>query len=105
MRTWMVPAALTVLIVTALLTIVPLGDTSYQCHRSPLSLVLEPAVERGNAEFFDEGAACNADARRRVAIAAGIGVVGALVTVCVAVAPRLGMRPGRRFPSPSVRLD
>lgn len=90
----MVPLLLTVLAVAGLLTVVPLGDGSYDCQASPISLVLDPAVERGNAHFFDDGAACNRDARRRVAVAAGVAVVGLLVTIGVALAPRLGMRPG-----------
>lgn len=101
----MVPVVLTAVVVTALLTIVPLGDTSYQCERSPISLVRDPAVETGGEEFFDEGAACNADARRRAALAAVVAVGGALVAVCVALAPRLGMRPGRPVPTRSARTD
>ena len=91
-RTWMASLVLTVLVVTAMLTIVPLGDMSYRCQRSPISLVREPAVETGGEQFFDEGAACNADARRRLAIASAIAVAGTLVAVGVALAPRLGMR-------------
>lgn len=101
----MVPLVLATVAVAALLTVVPLGDTSYQCLRSPISLLRERAVETGSEEFFDEGAACNADARQRAAIASAVAVAGALVAICVALAPRLGMRPGRRHPSPPVRLD
>jgi hypothetical protein len=93
-----VPLVLTLVAVTALLTVVPLGDGSYQCQRRPIALVREPAVETGGESFFDEGAACNADARRRVTTAADIAVVAALVTVGITVTPRLGQRAARPRP-------
>lgn len=104
-RTWVVPLVLAAVVAVAMLTVVPLGDTSYQCQRSPISLLRERAVETGGDEFFDEGAACNADARQRAAIASAVAVAGALVAITAALAPRLGMRPGRRHPSPPARLD
>lgn len=101
----MVPLVLTVLAILALLTIVPMGDGSYQCQRSPISLIREPAVESGGEDFFDEGAACNADARRRVGIASAVAVAGMLLTICVTLVPRLGRRPSHRHPSAPPLLD
>ena len=88
----MVPPTVTLLVVTALMTI---GGGGYQCQRSPISLIREPAAETGGEYFFDEGAYCNSGARERVAISSAVSMVGLLLTVGVALAPRLGMRPGR----------
>jgi hypothetical protein len=89
-RMWMLPLVLTAVVVAGLLTVVPLDDASYQCEASPISLFLEPAAENGGEFFFDEAAACNRDARTRVAWTGAIAITGLVVTLGVVVAPRLG---------------
>lgn len=93
----MVPLALTVVVVAALLLIVPMDDASYQCEASPISLFLEPAAENGGEFFFDEAAACNSDARTRVAWTGAIAISGLVLTLAVGVASRSessGRSPG-----------
>ncbi len=79
----MVPLTLTVVVVAALLTVVPMDDASYQCEASPISLFLEPAAEHGGdaAFFFDQAAACNSDARTRVAWTGAIAITGLVLTL------------------------
>ncbi len=92
----MVALVVTVVVVGALLTVVPYErDVSYTCRRQPISVLRDPEPETGGRYFFDEGAACNRDARGRGRLALGLGVAGALATLALAAAPRLGMRPGR----------
>lgn len=87
MKLWVV-ALCFVVVVMGYLALAPTGDGSYRCDRPPLQVLVDPFPERPDAEFFDEGTQCNADARHRARKLLGLVVLGGSTVAALLVIER-----------------
>lgn len=59
----------------------PTGGGLYTCERPPIVRLFDPEPELDSTEFFDSGAQCNADARRRLIPLGLVALVGTGLTI------------------------